>query len=161
MQDSAAQQPEPRPFRPDDLAAVQALIYRTIDACYTGVYPAAAVAYFKENHSLDNIRQDAELVVTLVLESGGRIAGVGALVRTTIKRVFVDPEFQHRGCGRLIMARLEAQARARGITTVDLDASLGSKRLYDFLGYQGDELIHMPVGPGQFLDHYTMTKTLD
>lgn len=44
---------------------------------------------------------------------------------------------------------------------VDLDASLPSKRLYDFLGYQGDELARIPVGNGRFLDYYPMTKVLD
>jgi GNAT superfamily N-acetyltransferase len=134
MTSGTEHQPGLRPFRPDDLDAVQELVFRTIDACYAGVYPSEAVAFFKEYHSKDNIFEDSEQGHTFVIELDGRIAGVGCLVKTTIKRVFVDPEFQHRGLGRLMMARLEEPAHERGVTTVDLDASLPSKRFSDFLG---------------------------
>jgi GNAT superfamily N-acetyltransferase len=160
MVSGTGQQPELRLFRPDDLDAVQELIFRTIDVCYTGVYPSQAVAFFKEYHSKDNILEDSEQGHTFVLEVDGRIVGVGCLVKATIKRVFVDPEFQHRGYGRMMMARLEEQARESGVAVVDLDASLPSKGLYDFLGYQGDELARIPVGSGRFLDFYPMTRTL-
>ncbi|UCG43206.1 MAG: GNAT family N-acetyltransferase, partial [candidate division WOR-3 bacterium] len=140
MVSGTEQQPELRLFRPDDLGAVQAVIFRTIDACYAEVYPPQALAFFKEFHSKENILEDSGQGHTFVLEVDGRIVGAGGLSKATIKRVFVDPEFQHRGLGQLMMARLEEQARERGVTTVDLDASLPSKRFYDFLGYQGDEL---------------------
>ena len=64
-----------RLFRPDDLDAVQELIFRTIDACYTGVYPSQAVAFFKEYHSEDNILEDSEQGHTFVLEVDRRIVG--------------------------------------------------------------------------------------
>ena len=143
-----------RAYRPEDLTAVHALICRTIDACYTGAYPPAAVAYFKEYHSLDTITTEAEQGGTVVLQSGDRIVGVGALVGTTVKRVFVDPERQHQGLGRRIMAHLESLARDRGVTTVELDTSLVSKRFYDSLGYESGPLLRTPV------EHYRMMKEL-
>jgi len=157
---SAGLQPELRLLRPGDVPAVQSVIYRTIDACYTGVYPGSAVAFFKQYHSQENIEQDAAAGRTFVLELGGRIVGVGALARSTIKRVFVDPEFQHRGFGTLIMARLEQEARVLGVTAVDLHASLPSKRLYEFLGYQSGPPSFEEGVPGEKLQYYPMTKVL-
>ncbi|MGB7538377.1 MAG: hypothetical protein WBM17_07545 [Anaerolineales bacterium] len=37
-----------RPFRDADLEPVRALIYKTIDACYAGVYPPRAVEFFRQ-----------------------------------------------------------------------------------------------------------------
>lgn len=45
-----------RGFRDSDAAAVHALIYRTIDECYSGVYPPRAVEYFKRFHSFEAVR---------------------------------------------------------------------------------------------------------
>jgi len=40
-----------RTFQADDLAEVSALIHRTIDVSYAGVYPPRAIAHFHEHHA--------------------------------------------------------------------------------------------------------------
>ena len=75
-------------------------------------------------------------------------------------RVFVEPAFQKRGFGKLIMQKLEEKAISQGIKIVKLDASLPSKKFYDSLGYVTLEKTFLEVENGKKLDYYKMEKSL-
>jgi GNAT superfamily N-acetyltransferase len=155
--------PHPYPvrrFRDGDADAALRLIHATIDACYAGVYPPRAVAFFKEHHSAANILQRASEGTTLVAEADGRVVGVGSLVGDQIQGVFVGPELQRRGIGGAIMAQLEALAQAAGVAAVTLHVSLPSRRFYERLGYRAIEATRLDVGEGQYLDYFKAEKLL-
>jgi GNAT superfamily N-acetyltransferase len=147
-----------RRFRPADLSAVRHLIYTTINACYSSVYPVEAVKFFKDWHCDENILRGAKAGYMLVLVKDGRIMGTGTLLGDEIVRVFVDPTFQRRGFGKLIMQRLEERAISLGVETVRLHASLPSKIFYDSLEYQTLEEGFIPVENDERLDYYRMEK---
>jgi GNAT superfamily N-acetyltransferase len=150
-----------RRFRPGDIEDVSRLVTGTIKVSYAESYPREAIDYFLEYHTVEQILLDAGRGCTFVLAPGGRIAGTGTLLGTTIKRVFVDPSCQRRGFGALLMHALEGEALRRGIERVDLSASLPSKRFYDRLGYTTECEAYIPVGNGKRLDYYAMVKVLD
>jgi len=150
-----------RRFRPGDIEDVSRLVTGTIEASYAESYPREAIDYFLEYHTVEQILLDADRGCTFVIEPGGRIAGTGTLLGTTIKRVFVDPSRQRRGYGVLLMHALESEALRRGVRRVDLSASLPSKRFYDRLGYTTECEAYIPVGNGKRLDYYAMAKVLD
>jgi len=147
-------------FRPSDLIAVKSLIHATIDGCYSEVYPKEAVQFFKDWHSDEKILSNAKEGCTILVHQDGRIVGTGTIVGDEIVRVFVDPAFQRRGFGRLIMRELEERAVSTGITVVKLDASLPSKTFYDVLGYATLDRAFREVGNGRRLDYYKMEKAL-
>lgn len=149
-----------RNFKQSDLSVVKQLIHATIDACYSSVYPAEAIQFFKDFHSDKNISNDADRGFTIVLEKHDRIIGTGTIIGDHIFRVFVDKSFQKCGYGKLIMSKLEEKARSTGIDTVILDSSLVSKRFYDDLDYETvrETLIKLPNG--KRLDYYEMARSL-
>jgi GNAT superfamily N-acetyltransferase len=149
-----------REFESTDLAAVKRLIHKTIDTCYSQVYPEEAVRFFKNWHSNDRILQDAEEGLTIVLEKTRQAIGTGTIVGDKITRVFVDPALQRRGFGKLIMRKLEDTAISSGIPVVKLDASLPSKNFYDSLGYVTLQATFLEVENGKKLDFYRMEKPL-
>ena len=149
-----------RPFRDGDCDAVHRLIHGTIDACYTGLYPPRAVAFFKQHHSQSNILERAQQGYTIVVESDGRIVGTGTVVGGHIHGVFIAAELQHHGLGHAIMQYLEAVARTCGATTMTLDVSLPSRRFYERLGYRMLENASLDVGKGQRLDYWKAAKSL-
>jgi GNAT superfamily N-acetyltransferase len=149
-----------RIFRPSDLTALKSLVQTTIDACYPKVYPKEAVQYFKDRHCDEKILKDAKEGYTILLLKDTRIVGTGTIVGQDVKRVFVDPAFQRRGFGRLIMRKLEERAVSTGIDVVKLDSSLPSKAFYDGLGYVTLESAFREVGNNERLDFYKMEKTL-
>lgn len=74
---------------------------------------------------------------------GGRALGCVALADMgdygEVKSFFVDPEARGRGVGRVLMARLEAEARAGGITELALetgDKLAAAQRLYSAIGFE-------------------------
>lgn len=150
-----------REFEGSDLPAIKALVDRTIDVCYVGFYPREAVQFFKDWHCNDRIVTDAAEGHTVVIEQDGQVIGTGTIVGDEIKRVFVDPAFQKRGFGRLIMRELEDRAISAGIGAVKLDASLPSKEFYDSLGYVTLEKTFLEVENNKRLDFYKMEKALD
>lgn len=151
---------EIKSFNEKHLEEVGRLIYDTIDACYSGVYRAEAIDYFKKFHSKDNIMSNAEEGDTIVLSDVSGIIGTGTLFGKEIRRVFVLKEFQGQGLGKLIMSRLESIASRKGIGKVVLCSSLVSKAFYDRLGYVTVKEDYIDLGNGEKLYYYDMYKDL-
>ncbi len=149
-----------REFRETDAGAVVGLIHRTIDACYTGVYPPRAIAFFKDLHSRNGLLERSRSGVILVLERNTDVIGTGALVENEIYGVFVEPEMHGRGCGKAIMRELESRAVARGHGEVELSVSLPSRGFYEALGYEILGEASMDVGEGQALCFWKARKSL-
>ena len=149
-----------RIFQPSDLIAVKSLVQITIDTCYSKVYPKEAVQFFKDWHCDEKILKSAKEGYTILLHQDTRIVGTGTIVDGEVMRVFVDPAFQRRGFGKLIMRKLEERAVSTGIDLVKLDASLPAKAFYDSLGYVTLERAFREVGNNKRLDFYKMEKAL-
>ena len=149
-----------REFRESDLVPVRRLIHQTIDVCYSGVYPARAVQFFKEFHSEEKIMERHRNGNILVVEQDGNVIATGAIVGSDIFGVFVHPEFQHRGHGRVLMRELESRAKAKGCTESELSVSLPSRGFYESLGYEMLEECSTDVGEGQHLDFWKARKRL-
>lgn len=149
-----------RAFREDDVESIARLIHRTIDVCYTDVYPPRAVEFFKVFHSRDGILERSTEGAILVVEQDGNAIGTGALVENEICGVFVEPKMQGQGHGRAIMRALETLATANGINEVALSVSLPSRKFYQSLGYEILQEAHIDVGEGQQLDFWKARKAL-
>jgi GNAT superfamily N-acetyltransferase len=149
-----------RRFRRSDLPVVKKLIYDTIDIRYSADYPKEAITYFKKYHCKENILKGARDGWTIILRENNRIIGTGTIVDGHIMRVFVNPKFQRRGFGKLIMCKLEEKAISTGVSIVKLDASLPSKKFYDSLGYATCEKTFVKVENGKKLHYYKMNKVL-
>ena len=147
-------------FKSSDLDVIKRLIYNTIDVCYQQVYREEAIKFFKDYHKNENILKGAKEGYTIVLEKNNRIIGTGTMVEDHIMRVFVVPEFQKPGFGKLIMHNLGERALSTRVRFVKLDASLPSKRFYDSLGYVTLEETFLEVEKGKKLDYYKMEKSL-
>ena len=154
------QEYEIREFTTRDLDEVYRLVQETIAVSYPEYYPPAAVTAFIKYHSLEQIQFDAEEGYTAILQVNGRIIGTGTITGSNIKRIFVHPSYQGKGYGKLVIAILEKRAKLQGTNIVDLAASLGSRQFYDSLGYTGDSQEFVPVGNGEKLFFYPMTKNL-
>lgn len=149
-----------RDFQLPDVVPVQRLIYQTIDACYSGVYPPRAVQFFKEFHSEEKIIERSQKGQIVVLEQGGKVIGTGTIVGSEIFGVFVAPEFQHRGHGATLLRELETKARTNGCKEAELSVSLPSRDFYESLGYDILEEASIEVGAGERVDFWKASKRL-
>jgi len=73
-----------------------------------------------------------------VAERDGAVVGVAALSangeRGCVELMFVDPEAMGDGIGRALMEWLIAEARALGLSVIDIDADPGAASFYERMG---------------------------
>ncbi len=143
----------------DDLSTVRKIVQSTIARVYSAFYPDDVVRYFLGMQSDDEILKDLESGGVYILEEEGAAIGTGTVRGNEIFRVFVLPEFHHRGFGTLIMRELEGIV-SRTSRSVRLDSSLPGYGLYLKLGYRpvGYQMISTPNG--QVLCYHVMEKAL-
>jgi GNAT superfamily N-acetyltransferase len=149
-----------RNYNKKDLERLKFIVHTTVEKAYTGIYPQEAVEYFLNLHSKENMEEDIPKGFTFMLELEGEIIASGSIVGNEIKRVFVLPEYQGRGYGKKIMARIEKIALRNGIRRVELCASLPSKDFYLALGYEIVRFTHLLVNNNKKLEYYDMEKYL-
>lgn len=75
----------------------------------------------------------------------GRVVGTVALEGGKLRAMAVDA--QTRGIGRLLVARLEEEARARGLARIDLHARRTAVGFYEKLGYvaEGEPFVEVTI----------------
>jgi len=111
-----------------------------------------------EAHEIDGL--DPECTHFLVW-TGGVAAGTARMrvlgSRAKAERVAVLPAFAGRGLGRRLMEALEAQAAARGLSSVVLNAQEQVISFYQKLGYAGQGALFLEAN----IQHLAMSKSLD
>jgi GNAT superfamily N-acetyltransferase len=74
--------------------------------------------------------------LVMVAEDTGGIRGVGSIHDSgEIRLCYVQPRFQNRGIGHALLTALEAQARAWGLTRIQLSSSPAARAFYERAGY--------------------------
>lgn len=145
----------------NDTDAVYDITQTTIRAVYPHYYPAGAVEFFSQHHSKEKIVCDIETgCVWLVLDENGSPAGTVTVNDNEINRLFVLPEHQGKGFGRMLMEFAE-NLISQKFSTAELSASLSAKSIYLRNGYSevSYNIIDSPNGDKLCYDY--MIKHLD
>jgi GNAT superfamily N-acetyltransferase len=115
-------------------------------------YPAEQVSAWVGLVSPDSYTTVLKERVLVVATDGGAIVGFGQLNPRAgeMDAVYVLPDRQGEGIGRLLLAELEAEARARNIRMVELPATLNAVPFYAQAGYTRRYVtVHrLPTGVG-------------
>jgi GNAT superfamily N-acetyltransferase len=149
-----------RRFKLVDLDGVKKLINRTIDVCYNGFYLKEVMNYFDMYNWDGNILKAAHDGYIVVAEMQGEIIGTGSVIGDTILRVFIDPDHQKQGLGRVIMNELESRAAANGVNILRLRALANARKFYESRGYSIVDRGLVEVDNGRHLEYYQMEKKL-
>jgi GNAT superfamily N-acetyltransferase len=88
----------------------------------------------------------------------GRVLGFAALVRREVQAVYVAPE--GRGLGVRLLVAVEIEARGRGLTRLDVHASLNAADFYRSHGYEGDDVVEITLPGGTRIESVVMHKSL-
>ena len=148
------------PATPAHLDTVETITRQTIAAIYPRYYPAGAVAFFQTHHSRERIRQDIEEGRVYLAMDGDTPVGTVTLQGNEIGRLFVKPEHQGKGAGRLLMRFAEETLFACHDAIV-LHASLPAKRIYRKNGYREVAYHIIETENGDFLCFDEMRKAKD
>ena len=142
----------------DDLLTVKNIASKTISAVYPHYYPCGAVDFFLEHHSIEKIKRDIESGnVYICVNEADCAVGTVTICANSINRLFVLPEYQHRGFGRALLDFSETLI-ASVSDTIRLDASLPAKAIYLKRGYAATEFHSIKTDNGDFLCYDIMEK---
>jgi predicted GNAT family N-acyltransferase len=110
--------------------------------------------------ALEHDAQDATAFHVVALD-GARCVGTGRMPRQAggvarVGRMAVARTARGRGVGALVLAALEAQARAEGLSAVELHAQVHAQRFYARHGYAPEGAVFEEAG----IAHVVMRKPL-
>ncbi len=128
--------------------AIHQVFQTTIRDIYPKYYPQAVVDFFCDLHCLEHVREGiASGHMGVALDDEGNVLGTGCYDGNHITGVYVLPDFQGKGCGTLIIDKLE-EAIATDHDIACLDASLPAACLYEHRGYKtvGHDVIDLDDG---------------
>lgn len=148
-------------FNTKDIEELYHFIVDTIQVSYFGYYPEEAIHHFVEYSNKTDILDDAKNNYVIVIKNENKIVATGTLRYTHIKRVFVSPNYQRQGLGKLIMQHLEDKAKQDNLKLVELHSSLFAKQFYDSLNYKMFKIGKVAVENGELLYYQRMAKRLD
>ena len=137
-----------RPWQQDDLPIVREVIWKSWEATYAAFVPEADLkGYWSVHYSLQGIEKmfHDSAVDGFVAESGGRIVGCLRTRFDEIKQMFyvvslyLLPEEQRKGIGKLLMAEADKCATTYGLSEIWVAVMVQNqvaRRWYEHLGFR-------------------------
>jgi N-acetylglutamate synthase-like GNAT family acetyltransferase len=124
-----------RAFKAGDAEAVSTLIRDTMRISNSADYPLERLQPLINYFSPDKVLLLSRERHCLVAEVDGRVVGTIALEGAELCTFFVHPDSQGMGIGSELLTAVEKVARAEGLETIHLDASLTGVDFYTRRGY--------------------------
>ena len=131
-----------RRFEQQDAEAVSALVIKTIRISNVKDYPADLMEEVVKSQQPENILERAGWTHMYVVKDDGMIIGVGAIGpywgkedESSLFTIFVLPEYQGKGVGRLIMETLEKDEFFLRAKRIEIPSSITALNFYKKFGY--------------------------
>lgn len=124
-----------RVAQPDDAPAVSEVILAALRETNARDYTASVIERLEQSFSPDAVRTLIGKRKAFVAVAGSRIIGTAGLDGSVVRTVFVAPDVQGQGVGRLLMAEIERASRAAGIETLTVPSSVTAEPFYAKLGF--------------------------
>ena len=125
-----------RPAREDDADEISAVILRTLRETNAKDYTREIIERIEHSFSASSVLQLIGKRTVFVAVMGGRVVGTASLDGSVVRTVFVSPDVQARGIGKLLMAEVERRARERNIPTLAVPSSVSAETFYVQLGFK-------------------------
>jgi GNAT superfamily N-acetyltransferase len=124
-----------RPALDEDAADISAVILRALRETNAQDYTDEIIARVERSFSPDAVRELIAKRAVFVATSGDRVVGTASLDGSVVRTVFVAPDVQARGIGKLLMAEIERTARERNIPSLTVPSSVTAETFYARLGF--------------------------
>ncbi len=136
---------------------VKRITHNTILEIYPHYYAGGVVDFFLAHHNDENIMKDILAGIVYLISDGEEAIGTVTIKGNEICRLFVLPEYQHRGFGRQLLDFAEKMI-AQEHTEIYLDSSLPAKGTYLKRGYAAVEAHKIVAENGDVLCYDLMKK---
>jgi len=155
-----------------DLAAVAALAGIVWRRHYPGIITHEQIEYMLANgysHAVLSAFITEEGAGLELARMGDRLVGFGAYQRkdatreVKLEKLYIHQDFQGRGVGSRLIAKIESAARAQKCSTLILNVNKNNVqaiRAYEKNGFAVREAVVVDIGNGFVMDDYIMAKAL-
>ena len=130
-----------------DAAKLSSMIKRTIRTTNSKDYDQQSIdllcAIFEPEQVVARIRDELILLCFL----GADLVGTVGLKRDYLRSLFVDPNYQKQGIGKVLVEYMEELAQENAISEIMLHSSLTAQNFYTALGYGYSEFQMHDEGP--------------
>jgi len=126
-----------RPALVDDADEISVVILRALRETNAKDYADEIIERIAHSFSPDAVRRLIGQRTVFVATIRSRIVATASLDGSVVRTVFVAPDVQARGIGKLLMAEIEHTARERNIPSLTLSSSVTAEAFYARLGFNG------------------------
>lgn len=130
-----------------DAVPLSGLIRHTIRVSNSEDYDQKSIDMLRAIFEPEPVAERIENELILLCFMGTELVATVGLRDDFLRSMFVEPAWQGRGLGKMLVARIEEEARQRAIAEMMLHASLTAREFYAGLGYEFVELQSYPEGP--------------
>jgi putative acetyltransferase len=151
-----------RPAVDGDRPAIHAVHVRAIRGTCSRSYSAEQISSWAGLLSPDSYKVVLQTRVMVVAMDGTMVVGFGQLNPDVgeVDAVYVLPERQGEGIGGMVLSDLEQRAAERGVTTLELSATLNAANFYERAGYARQHVVVHRLPTGIELQCIRMRKRL-
>ena len=130
-------------IKDSEFEEVSSMIERTIRTCFIYYYPKNDIEKIVQSLNPAVIKKRASWTHFYVIKEENKIVGCGAigpywdsLTESCLFTIFVDPDYQGKGCGRKIIETLEQDEYFKRAKRIEIPASLFAIPFYRKMGYE-------------------------
>jgi len=120
----------------DDAAAVSKVILAALRETNAKDYSENVIRQVEKSFGPDEMAELIKKRKVFVALTGSRIIGTASLDSKIIRTVFVAPDVQRQGVGKLLMTEVERTAREAGIEMLVVPSSVTAEHFYAKLGFR-------------------------
>ena len=125
-----------RAARAEDAAAISKVIIAALRESNALDYPPEVIAQVAQNFAAPQVLALMSQRQVYVAIHDQVVVGTASLDQQVIRSVFIAPEQQGKGIGKLLMARIESVAATHGLKELRVPSSITAEGFYALLGFQ-------------------------
>jgi GNAT superfamily N-acetyltransferase len=146
------------PALEDDADEISAVILRALRETNVKDYTDEIIERVERSFSPSAVRQLIGKRTVFVATVGSRVVGTASLDESVVRTVFVAPDAQAQGIGKLLMAEIERTARERNIPSLTVPSSVTAEPFYARLGFKAvrDKQIRSALPQIADIDHRSL-----
>ena len=124
-----------RPAQAGDAAGISRVIIRALRETNAKDYTPDIIARVELSFSSAAVERLIDQRDVFVAEMDNRVVGTASLDGQALRTMFVLPDVQGRGIGRLLVQRIERVARERQLAILTVPATVTAEAFYARLGF--------------------------
>jgi N-acetylglutamate synthase-like GNAT family acetyltransferase len=124
-----------RPAQAGDAAGISRVIIRALRETNAKDYTPDIIARVELSFSSAAVERLIDQREVFVAEMDNRVVGTASLDGHALRTMFVLPDVQGRGIGRLLVQRIERVARERQLAILTVPATVTAEAFYARLGF--------------------------